>query len=81
MAQPDMRVTHYKLNWNLQDGLGTVELISSNGVVHETLELIGLDYHNYFVIVDMLRNERPVYYDRLAEELYTDPEMVGGEEG
>jgi hypothetical protein len=45
------------------------------------VEISALKYHDYSAMVDMLRNEKPVFYDAIAEELYTGPEMTGEDEG
>ncbi len=81
MAQQDMRVTHYKLNWNFSEGFGTIVLVDGAIPGSKEATVTGLKYHDYAALVDMLRNERPVYYDAVADELYTGPEMSGEEEG
>ena len=81
MAQQDMRVTHYKLNWNFREGFGTIDLIDGASPGARELTITGLKYHDYRALVDMLRNERPVFYNAVAEELYTGLEMSGEEEG
>ena len=77
MAQKDMRVSHYKLNWNCSESWGTITLVDSMSLGAKEVEISALKYHDYSAMVDMLRNEKPVFYDAIAEELYTGPEMTG----
>ena len=81
MAQQDMRVSHYKLTWIIPEGYGIIKLIDSATPGATEVTLTGLKYHDYSALVDILRNERPVFYDAMAEALYTASEMTGEEEG
>lgn len=74
-----LKVSHYKLKWDLRDQMGSVTLVMM-GPEGPTHEIIGLKYEPYMALVDMLRNEKPVFWDAQAEVLSTGSEMVGEEE-
>lgn len=72
-------ITHYRLMWDVTAGRGSIALLFSQGASDEVL-LNDLDPAAYRVIVDILRNERPVYWDAAAQRLATGAERVGEEE-
>lgn len=52
---------------------GTIKLILSGS----THDLVGLDAMSFHALVDLLRNERPVYYNADDDTVHTLSELVG----
>lgn len=67
-------VTHYAFFWNVQANEGHILLQFADGSTAQTL----LDSPSEgSLLVDILRNEKPVYYDQEHDILLTGLEMVG----
>lgn len=71
-------VTHYRLLWSYPERSGSVALITMQSP-SEVL-LTGLTSSEMLALADLLRNERPVFWDSVSQTLFTRPELVGEEE-
>ena len=72
-AQPE-EVVSYKTYWDLDDHFGGVVLSTEGG---DNVNLRLENPAEFAAVSDMLRNEKPVYYDSDRKFLHTSPEPVG----
>lgn len=66
-------VTKYKLGWDIDDGIGIVEIKTVAGVKPQ----MRLPAAGFTAIAAILQHEKPVYYDTDQKILYTGPEPIG----
>lgn len=71
------RILYYRLNWFPSRGAGEIVLVMEGNQEHT---LTGLPTQSYGILVDVLRNERPLYWDEAAGAVRTGNEIVGEEE-
>ncbi len=69
-------VSHYQAKWNAHHHSGTIILISQ-GVEYPLPAMQAPEFH---ALIDLLRNERPIYFDPTHGDIFTRNEMVGEEE-
>ena len=70
-------VEQYRVAWNHAKGFGLIQLIFHEG---QAKTLHALEERDYSALVDILRYEKPVWYDEQNEVLGTFQEPVGEEE-
>lgn len=80
MSANASRVTWYRLAWSHGQRVGAVTLVCQGNVANSEHHLTGLTSQELHALADLLRNERPVFYDPHQQLLYTGNEMVGEEE-
>ncbi|MBS1704381.1 MAG: hypothetical protein JST40_00795 [Armatimonadetes bacterium] len=66
-------VSYYKAAWHFGSHTGKVTLITPQG----EFEMDGMDGTEFHAIVDVLRNERPIYFNPSDGVLETLSELVG----
>ncbi|MEP7196395.1 MAG: hypothetical protein ABI851_07720 [Saprospiraceae bacterium] len=70
-------ISLYSVNWRAKTNSGVIDLIFENG----TTERIKIDTaQELSTMVDLLRNEKPVYFHTGSKELVTGWEPLGEEE-
>ncbi len=78
---PDMKVFDYRAFWDCQNKSGRLELhgLATGGRygVDTTITVEVAEPDEMRMLVDLLRNENPVFYDRAAGTLETGQEFVG----
>lgn len=67
-------VEKYQLGWSHSKRHGWIKLFLKNSAPNEVGPLA---YEDYSSMVDMLRNEKPIYYDDKAHLLATHHEWTG----
>jgi len=70
-------VESYQVGWKHDGKYGIIVLFFEGGGSHQ---IDYLSYEDYSAMVDMLRNEKPVWYDENRALLATYKEPVGEEE-
>ena len=68
---------NYQLNWLMKESKGAINLINNQS------EVVTLETENpllFKIWVDMLRNEKPVFFDMQSATLRTGAEEVGENE-
>lgn len=75
-----LEVISYMLIYDEKKEMPSIKITIKDGTSQKTRELKILPLHMGFV-VDMLRNEKPVFYSTTSESIQTGAEMVGEEEG
>ncbi|NOR78712.1 MAG: hypothetical protein GQ523_09935 [Methanophagales archaeon] len=70
-------VESYQVGWKHDGKYGIIVLFFEGGESHK---IDYLSYEDYSAMVDMLRNEKPVWYDENRALLATYKEPVGEEE-
>lgn len=73
MAANDQSVTHYQAHWHFPSNSGSIVLVFANG----QHEINGLNAESFHAVVDILRNERPVYWNAVDQKIHTLSELVG----
>lgn len=73
MAANEQAITHYQAEWHLKSNTGNITLIFSNG----QHQVVGLSPDAFHALVDVLRNERPVYWNEADQVIHTLSELVG----
>jgi hypothetical protein len=73
MSPNDQSVTHYQATWHVRSNSGNVNLVMPNA----QHEITGLDSGAFHALVDILRNERPVYWNETDQTVHTLSELVG----
>ena len=80
MSKP-IRVTHYTLHWSTASKMGTIQLHNADFIdgrsIEETVEVTELAHQEFSVLVDILRHERPLFWDAAAKELLSGNEPIG----
>lgn len=71
-------VENYQVGWKHDGKYGIIVLFFEGGGSHQ---IDYLSYEDYSAMVDMLRNEKSVWYDESRSLLATYKEPVGEEEG
>lgn len=71
-------VNYYQVLWRHDTKAGWVKVFYVDG--SDAYQIGPLTYEDYTVMLDMLRNEKPVYYDLEQNALATIGEPVGEEE-
>jgi hypothetical protein len=66
-------ITHYKAAWHFASKSGSVVRVSNEG----EFPLDGLGAEEFHAVVDLLRNERPLYFDVGDQRLSSLSELVG----
>jgi len=71
------KIAKYGARWDINNHQGIVSLLYSSGDwKHITIK----DPMEFYVIVDLLRNEKPILYDDQKVHILTSAEKVGEEE-
>lgn len=73
-----LEILNYSFFWRTKDNQGTIQLALANG---QGATLTPQTPAEAMLLVDILRNEKPVYYCAEHEMLMTGPEPVGEGEG
>ncbi|MCB0192697.1 MAG: hypothetical protein KDJ65_12195 [Anaerolineae bacterium] len=71
-------VEKYQVGWQHAAKVGTIVLLFQGSGFRQ---INNLPYESYSAMVDMLRNEKPIWYDENQSLLATIHEPVGEEEG
>lgn len=74
MEMNGISVSHYRAAWSLNDNHGLITLILADG--NEEI-VAGLSAETFHAIVDILRNEGPVYWVPSARLITTLSESIG----
>lgn len=69
-------ISHYRASWHAAARVGSVVLVSQQG----EFELRSLGSSEFHAVVELLRNERPIFFDPATETVFTGSERVGEEE-
>jgi hypothetical protein len=81
----DIDVRSYRAIWSTQTRRGRIVLggltPGGRGVVAVTHEVSVEDASEMHMLVDLLRNEKPVYFDRGTQSFETTKEPIGEGEG
>ena len=67
-------IDKYQLAWQYSSNRGAIVLLFSGGGAKQ---INGLAFQDYQAMVDILRNEKPVWYDEGQSLLATAHELVG----
>ncbi len=70
-------ISGYKFFWNVENNEGIMHLHTDDGNVNFTLD----SPQEASLLIDVLRNEKPVYYDPAGGIVMTGMEPVGEGEG
>lgn len=73
MSQQEAAITHYQAAWHINSNSGNITLITPSG----EHTLTGLNAETFHAVVDILRNERPVYWNPADNVIHTLSELVG----
>lgn len=73
----EARVSHYRAGWNHTHRRGSIVLVTDT---RGEAVLDNLMPDEWLALVDLLRNERPIFWDAPTQTLYTRNEIVGEEE-
>ncbi len=71
-------LNNYQVAWRQNQKYGVVKVFHKDG--SNPIQIEPLTFEDYTSMVDMLRNEKPVYYDSNQKALSTIKEEVGEEE-
>lgn len=78
----NLRVRRYRLSWDVDQGEGTVVLLVSENYQDEyEVTLTGLLAPSFSVLTDLLRHEKPLFWDPTRKALYTGDEAPGQGDG
>lgn len=75
-----LRISWYRAAWSVVQKSGSITLVVAGNAQNHEVHLTGLAATELHAVLDILRNERPVYWDPQGEMLYTGNEIVGEEE-
>ncbi|MGX9522872.1 hypothetical protein ACWX0P_29530 [Vibrio mediterranei] len=70
----DAKIDTYQLTWNTLSGQGTIQL-----VILDTKETIDVTFHTaseFHIVVSILQNEDPVYWNDTNNTIYTGTSYV-----
>lgn len=73
MSVNEQAITHYQAAWHVTSHSGNITLVY-NGGEHV---ITGLKADAFHAVVDILRNERPVYWNSTDQTIHTLSELVG----
>jgi hypothetical protein len=73
MSANDQSITHYQATWHVRSNSGNINLVMPAG----NHEITGLNAEAFHALVDLLRNERPVYWNSTDQTIHTLSELVG----
>jgi hypothetical protein len=73
---PEIPVTHYKVAWHRPLNQWNITLVTAQG----EFVIDGLTAMEAHAVVELLRNERPIYWNPATEWMSTGSELVGEEE-
>jgi hypothetical protein len=71
-------IVQYRVMWDYEDHFGKVQLRFPNG--EWSPQITVTNPTEFQVLVDLLRNEQPVFFDSDNERIQTGPESVGEQE-
>jgi hypothetical protein len=69
-----LNIIRYKAGWDLDDKVGKLKLQTNSGEWSH-LKIIERS-EDFSVIMDLLRNEQPIFYDTENNILLTNPELI-----
>jgi hypothetical protein len=69
----------YQVAWNSSIGRGHFWFVYNDGTRHRTEPVWGVDANSFRILIDILRNERPVFGDHTTATVVTWEEEVGEE--
>lgn len=80
MSATKLRVSHYALSWDFNEGKGAVALhCMGDGVPTEHQMTVSAP--EFVAVADLLRNEKPIFFDPAARIVSCGMEPVGEAEG
>lgn len=74
-------VSLYQLFWNVRTGQGRVVLVLGEIPLQREVKLENIGPDEFAAVSDLLRNERPIFWDGESAEICTGFEPVGEGEG
>jgi hypothetical protein len=74
------RISWYRAAWSVVQKAGSITLVVAGTSQNHEVHLTGLSPAELHAVLDILRNERPVFWDPQSEMIYTANEIVGEEE-
>ncbi|HUX98383.1 MAG TPA: hypothetical protein VMV49_02400 [Candidatus Deferrimicrobium sp.] len=74
-----VNVEKYHASWFFKKHKGTIYLFDANHKVLKTLEIE--DPTEFLVAIDLMRNEKPIWYYDVETQIATGAEPTGEEEG
>ena len=74
---PFVEVTSYVVHWDVDDHRGNIQLNLAN---NQGWAIGGQTPEEMYMLVDLLRNEKPIYFDTLKRSLHLSFEPVGENE-
>jgi len=73
-------IDSYQAAWDSSRSGGHFWFIYYDGTRHRTQPAYGLDADNFRTMIDILRNEKPVFGEHTTATVMTEPEEPGEEE-
>ncbi|MAD43482.1 MAG: hypothetical protein CMI02_08410 [Oceanospirillaceae bacterium] len=70
-------IESYAVHWDTQENTGTIQLNMINGEVHAIKQLTASTVH---MLMDLLRNEKPLYFDTDRQSVHSHFEPIGENE-
>ncbi|MFQ3587710.1 MAG: hypothetical protein SNJ74_01150 [Fimbriimonadaceae bacterium] len=74
-------VSLYQLYWNVRTGQGRIVLVLGEIPLQREVKLENIGPEEFAAVSDLLRNERPIFWDPQTAEIATGYEPVGEGEG
>lgn len=73
-----IHIIQYRAGWDLNSNFGILQLRSQNGTWSSVKKI--KDASEFQVIIDLLRNEHPIYHDTKTDIIRTTNEDIGDNE-